>query len=141
MRAIERITLKDGERPIRFAITPMGAVQAERWLMQACFAIGITALDKVDISKPDESMMTALSAVDFEKVAPLWDQLLTGIEVEAENGAKIALTPETLAGKIEFPTTLFALKLAALKANFGFFANGGWQNFLSTMRGMLTSLK
>ena len=83
-------------------------------------------------------IVKALSSVDYDKVAPLWDELLSCCEI-VQGGATIPVDADTLDGKIDYPTTVFLLKAAAVQANFGFFGKGGFSNFLTTMRGVLTS--
>lgn len=140
MREVKRITVKDGERDIKVRITPMDAVKAERWLMKAIFAVGAGLFGAVESGKP-EDIASALNSVDYDKVAPLWDSLIQCVQIENEGGAAIDVTADTLAGKVDYPTTVFIIKMAALQANFGFFGGGGWRSFLTSMRGVLTSLK
>lgn len=137
MRESKTITLKDGERGITFEIKPMSAIKAERWLIRAAFALG-GGLSSLTSNADSAEIVKALSAVDYEKVAPLWDELLTCCQIR-QGGATIPVDPQTLDGKIDYPTTIFLLKVAVVQANFGFFGNGGFQNFLSTMRGVLNS--
>lgn len=137
MRESRRITIQDGENPIEFEIKPMPAIQAERWLLRSAFAIG-SGLTNLSTESTAQDIVQALSAVDFDKAAPLWDELLSCCRIKA-GGAFIPVDAQTLDGKIDFPTTIFLLKVAAVKANFGFFGNGGFANFLTTMRGVLNS--
>lgn len=137
MRESKTITLKDGEREITFKIQPMTAITAERWLIRAAFALG-SGLSSLTSNASADEIVKALSAVDYEKVAPLWDELLTCCQI-IQGGATIPVDAQTLDGKIDYPTTIFLLKVAVVQANFGFFGNGGFSNFLSTMRGVLNS--
>ena len=130
MRESKTITLKDGERDITFEIKPMSAIKAERWLIRAAFALG-GGLSSLTSNADSAEIVKTLSAVDYEKVAPCC-QIRQG-------GATIPVDPQTLDGKIDYPTTIFLLKVAVVQANFGFFGNGGFSNFLSTMRGVLNS--
>ena len=136
MREIKRITLQDGDNSLEFEIKPMPAMKAERWMLQAAFSLG-TGLSALAKDASAQDIVSALSTVDFEKVAPLWDELLSCCRIRS-GGATTSLNPETIEGKIEFPTTIFLLKVAAVQVNFGFFGNGGFAKFLSTMRGVLT---
>lgn len=141
MREPTTFTINDGERPVKVRITPMDAVRAERWLTRALFVAGpaIAAIKTND--KPDaDTILETLNSIDYEKVVPLWDELLSCCQFVV-NDVAFDVTPETLTGKIEYPTTLIAIKAAALKANFGFFGSGGLLKFLGVMRGALTSTK
>lgn len=137
MRESKRITLMDGERQIEFEIKPMGAIKAERWLLRAAFAMG-SGLSSLTSNADATEIVKALSAVDFEKVAPLWDELLSCCQIR-QGGATLPVDINTLDGKVDYPTTIFLLKVAVVQANFGFFGNGGFANFLTTMRGVLNS--
>ena len=137
MREAKTITLQDGERKFTFTIKPMSALKAERWLIRAAFALG-GGLSSLTKDADATEIVKALSSVDYDKVAPLWDELLSCCEI-VQGGATIPVDADTLDGKIDYPTTVFLLKAAAVQANFGFFGKGGFSNFLSTMRGVLTS--
>ena len=135
-REVQKIMVKDGDNELHLQITPMDAVKAEQWLIRAGLALG-GSVTQIQQGDGVQALAKALSTVEYEKVAPLWNELLSCCSLES-GGAIISLTPETISGKIEFPTTLFLIKAAALKANFGFFGKGGLQNFLTTMRGVLS---
>lgn len=134
MREPTHLTIRDGEKSLNFVITPMGAVQAESWLIRAAFALG-SGFGGLTTDATVTDVCRALASADIERVAPLWDELLSCCQIKA-GGATLPLDPATLDGKIQFPTTVFLLKVAALQANFGFFADGGLVNFLSEMRGV-----
>lgn len=136
MREVKRITLQDGDNTLEFEIKPMAALNAERWMLRAVFVLN-SGLGALAQGSSAQEIVSALSTVDFEKAAPLWDELLSCCQIRS-GGVAIPLTPETVNGKIEFPTTIFLLKVAAVQVNFGFFGKGGFAKFLSTMRGVLT---
>lgn len=137
MREVKRITINDGETPLEFEITPMSALQAERWMLRAAFALG-SGMSAITKKATAQEIVQSLSCVDFEKVAPLWEELLTCCQIK-QGGAYLPLDPRTVEGKIDYPTTIFLLKVAAVEATFGFFGNGGFANFLTSMRGVLNS--
>lgn len=140
MRETQKYTIDDGGNQLTIVIKPMGAVAAERWMTKALFVLGAGAaqtLARGDI----EAIASALSAVDYDKAAELWDSLLKGVQIELDGGALIELNPSTLDAKINLPTTLILIKIFALKANFGFFTGEGGKTFLGQMRGALMSQK
>lgn len=139
MREPKKITFKDGEggRELTVVITPMNAVAAERWMLKAGIALGRT-LTSISNDSPVERLAEALGSLDYDKVAPLWDELLTCCEEETADGTRVAFTPGTVAGKIESPLTLIRMKVEALKVNFGFFTNGKLSTFLESTRGSST---
>lgn len=141
MREPTYITLKDGENELKIKITPMDAVRAERWLTRTLFIAGPALAGLTEGEAGSERILSALTEIDYEKAVPLWDELLTCCAFVSDGGIATDISLETLAGKVEYPTTIIAIKAAALKANFGFFAGGGMSKFLATMRGALTSQK
>lgn len=142
MREATTITIKDGSRDLKFRVTPMSAVHAEKWLYRALCVLGIPALSGLRAFNAEGFMKSLSTAdVDFDKIEPLLDKLLDCCEVVHDGGAAVQVTPETIGGVVEYPTSIFALRLAALKATFGFFGNGGWQNFLDQVSGVATALK
>lgn len=135
-RSEKTIHVQDGENSLKVIIKPMSAVKAERWMLKAAMAVGGSALT-LGRDSVAEDIAKALSQVEYEKVAPLWDELLLCCQLD-HDGVITDLTPETIEGKIDYPTTLFIIKVAAIQANFGFFGNGGFAKFLTAMRGVLT---
>ena len=107
MREVKRITINDGENPLEFEITPMSALQAERWMLRAAFALG-SGLSAITKQATAQEIVQSLSCVDFEKVAPLWEELLTCCQIK-QGGAYLPLDPRTVEGKIDYPTTIFLL--------------------------------
>lgn len=137
MREATKITVNDGGEKLTFAVKPMSALKAEKWLYKAICVLGLPALSEVQ-ELTAEGVIRALTAkpLDFDKAEPLLDDLLACCSRLTDGGVEIAVTPETVDGQIQYPTTLFLLRVAALKASFGFFANGGWQNFLAQLSGV-----
>lgn len=133
MREPKKVKIQDGDREITLVITPMGAVKAERWLTKALLSVGGILYPLMEGGR-NEDVLKAMAELDYDKVGPLWDELLTCCAIDG-----FTLDMETLDGKIDYPTTVFAIKVAALKANFGFFGGDGWRKFLSSMRGAPTS--
>lgn len=138
MREPIKMKVMDGDDSISLIIKPMGALKAERWLTKAMFVAGPAFFSAVQQGKI-EAIATAIQTVDYDKATALWDAILEGVQIESEGGVIVDLTMDTVNGKIQYPTTLMLIKLAVLKANFGFFGNGGVQNFLGQIRGVLTS--
>lgn len=139
MRDPVTITIKDGESDLTVRITPMSAVKSEAWLLRVAFALG-TGINEVSTDMKPEQMLGCLLRADYDKVKPLLDDLLTCCERVTEGGATIAMSPATIDGMIQYPTTLFTIRVCVLKATFGFFTNGGWSNFLKALRGALLAL-
>lgn len=131
------LELTDGETKLKFSIKPMSALKAEKWLYKAVAVLGLPVISEIK-TLTAEGVIKALAAkpLDFDKAEPLLDELLACCKRQAGGGVEVELTPETIEGQIEFPTTLFLLRVAAFKASFGFFGGGGWQNFLAALSGV-----
>lgn len=137
MRETKTVTIPDGDRELTFDIKPMGGVQAEKWLIRAALACG-GSLTSLSSESNATDVVKALLSSKYEEVAPLWDELLKCCQLRLDNGATLPLSESSLDGKIDYPTTIIALKTAALQANFGFFGNGGFARFLTVMRSVLS---
>ena len=142
MRDIRTVTIKDGENLLTFRITPMNALKAEAWMYRAAIAIGANVdgsmLDTSKFSDAD-AILSLFRRVEYDKVQPLLAELLNGVERVCDNGRTVPVNAETIGGQVEYPTTITILRMAVLKANFDFFANGGWAAFLGNMSGALKS--
>ncbi len=142
MREAKTIKLKDGSRDVAFIVKPMSAIKAEMWLYRAALAVGLPAIPSAEeFSARGILMALATKSVDFDKVEGLLNDLLACCEYQADGGVTVPVTPETVSAQVDYPTTLFELRLAVLVQTFGFFGNGGWQNFLGQLNGVVTALR
>ena len=114
---VDDITLKldDAGHELSFVIEKMNAFQAERWLIRAGLLLGKAALSANDV-KDYRGLIAALCQVDYEKAAPLLDDLLACCSVQVGKMKKKVSDD----GMIQSPLTLLTLRVEALKANFGF---------------------
>mgnify|MGYP000858476464 FL=1 len=139
MRESREVTIMDGDAKKTFVITPMNAVKAERWLSRALLAVGgkfLNSFDRSDVG----TWMSAIDSIEYEKVAPLWDGLLEeGVQIKMADGGLLNVSLDTLAGKVDYPTTIMALKAEVLKTNFGFFSDAGLLKSLTTQLGARNS--
>lgn len=142
MREAKTIKLKDGSREVAFIVKPMSAIKAEMWLYRAAVVLGLPAIPTAEEFSA-RGILTALAgkALDFDRVEALLNELLTCCEYQADGGVCVPVSAETVSAQVDYPTTLFELRLAVLVQTFGFFANGGWQNFLAQLSGVVTALK
>lgn len=142
MREAKTIKLKDGARDVAFIVKPMSAIKAEMWLYRAAMTVGLPAIPNADeFSARGVLMALTTKGLDFDKVEGLLNDLLSCCEYQTEGGVSVPVTAETVSAQVDYPTTLFELRLAVLVQTFGFFANGGWQNFLGQLSGVVTALK
>lgn len=142
MREAKTIKLKDGDREVVFSVKPMSAIKAEMWLYRAAMVLGLPAIPAAEDFSA-KGVLTALTTkgVDFDKVEGLLNELLACCEFQTAGGVAVPVTAETISGQVDYPTTLFELRLAVLMQTFGFFANGGWQNFLAQVSGVASALR
>lgn len=138
MRKEKTVIIEDGGRQLTFKIRQMPALQLEDWIEQAALLLVGTGLldgEKTDIHNVGDiatsigrtlatSGLAAFGKLEFEKVRPLRDALLTCC-TRVDAGIEQPLTPDTLDGFIEDVRTLFKLRKEAIAINFGFFARGG----------------
>lgn len=134
-RRTTEIELQDREQTLRFRITEFSARQAERWLARIAFLLvgsGIQVPDGAGLQASAQHLMKtglqSLSGLEYEKVEPLWNELLSCCERLTDNGVQ-KVTLDTLDGYIEDVSTLFKLKVEVLKHNFGFFAGASGLSF------------
>lgn len=143
MREAKTVKIPDGDKVLTFRITPMNAIKAEDFMYRAAIVIG-GAVDGGMLNREAftdaEAVLSMLRRADYAKVKPLLDDLLNGVERVTEAGGTVPVTAATIAGQVEFPTTLAMLRAAVLKVNFGFFGNGGFNAFLGNLNGVTTSL-
>lgn len=143
MREAKKIKLKDGDKELTFVITPMSAIKAEAWIYKALIAVGLPAMPSMNEISP-EGIIRALmanKALDFERISPLLDDLLECCECYPSEGVAVSVTPENVSGLVDYPTTLFALRVASFIQTFGFFGDGGLKNFLGQVSGVRTAFK
>lgn len=142
MREAKTIKLKDGDREVVFSVKPMSAIKAELWLYRAAAVLGLPALSSAeDFSARGVLNALAGKALDFDKVEGLLNELLSCCEFQTSGGVAVPVTADTISGQVDYPTTIFELRLAVLMQTFGFFANGGWQGFLAQVSGVASALR
>lgn len=155
-RKEEYITIEDGGNRLLIQIKQMSAIQQERWLNRMLILLcGNTEtahmaseLDvKRLISKFQQGKLTeeklvqgeggldkflgalvgVLGALDYEKVEPLYNELLGCCSHVPDPNNRlfcIQLTPDNVESIIMDFRTLYKLRWQALKLNFNFFGNG-----------------
>jgi len=126
MRKEIEITIEDGRDTGKvFKIVEMGAVQADRWATKALCLFGragqnISALGKMNIV----DLLSAFSSVQYEEAQPLLDELLACASFK-KDGVYVNLKGSMVDATIEEWTTLFRLRVEALKLILGFLEQGG----------------
>ena len=126
------ITLRDREQDLTFEIAEMSASKTHDWLVRALLLVvggGGTELPPgLNLKSMSQSQaigvaVKSMLALDYDKVKPLLDELLTCCTRVCDDGVRQAVTVETLDGYLEDFTTLFKLRKAVLELHFGFFIN------------------
>jgi hypothetical protein len=120
------ITIQDRDQELTFKIREMAATKLESWIIRALLLVagsGAQVPDGSDIKKAGaflaEKGLTALGNIDFEKAQPLLDELL-GCCSRVVERVEERCTPESVDNYILDVTTLFRLRMEAIKLNLGF---------------------
>lgn len=120
------ITIQDRDQELTFKIREMPATKLESWIIRALLLVagsGAQVPDGSDIKAAGaflaEKGLTALGNIDFEKAQPLLDDLLGCCSVTIDRLEK-RLTPDIVDDHILDVTTLFKLRMEAIKLNLGF---------------------
>lgn len=120
------ITLQDRDQEWTFKIKEMPATRLESWIIRALLLLGSSGI-KVpggsDIRAAGaylaKSGLSALSSLDYDKVQPLLDELL-GCCSRVLDNLEERCTPQSVDAYILDVTTLFRLRVEAVKLNLGF---------------------
>lgn len=123
------IQLQDRDKTLDFIIKEMPATQLESWIIRAVLLIAGSGLTGVpggaDIQKAgaylSEKGLGLLSSLDYEKAAPLLDELLACCHRKIDKHLELC-TPQSIDGYVEDFTTLIKLRAEAIKLNLGFLA-------------------
>lgn len=137
MRKEKIITITDDEKELTFKIKQMSAIKQERWINRALILLtgtkvlnGIISDLKLKNIKQKiknfniESLLGVFNNIDYEKVEPLYNELLECCShVPNPNNTNFCtqLTTENIDSIVGEVSTLYLLRLEALKINFSFF--------------------
>lgn len=137
MRKETTVVLTDRDNQLTFKIREMPATRLESWIVRAGLLLVSTGILKGLSGSPDagevmnaagraiaEEGLPALGRIDYEKAAPLLDELLACC-FRVDAGIEQRMTPDVADGIIEDVRTLFRLRKEALALNLGFFAPAG----------------
>ena len=108
-----------------FLIEEMPAVQMDRWVTRALCMLGrsgsgISAISGMTM----EALLQAFSKLDFKDSEPLLDELLACCSFK-KDGSLVKMGGSMTDSVIEDWTTIFKLRIEALKLNLGFLEEGG----------------
>lgn len=120
------ITIEDRGQPLTFKIREMSAIRLESWIIRALLIIagsGTQVPEGSDIRAAGaflaEKGLGAFSNIDFDKAQPLLDELL-GCCSRVVEKVEERCTPQSVDNYIMDVTTLFKLRMEAIKLNLGF---------------------
>lgn len=108
-----------------FKVEEMPAVQMDRWVTRALCMLGrsgsgLSAIGGMTM----EDLLAAFSKLDLKDSEPLLDELL-GCCSFMKDGVLVKMTGAMVDSVIEEWTTIFKLRIEALKLNLGFLEEGG----------------
>lgn len=116
-----------------FHIREMGAAMAERWAARALVALvgnGASIPQEVisaGVSGLASLGVQALAGLSWDKVQPLYDELMTCVAVcpnPEKPSVRVALTPDTLDAYVEEVATLVRLRAEVVALHLGFSLEG-----------------
>ncbi|MDR1396860.1 MAG: hypothetical protein LBJ14_03935 [Desulfarculales bacterium] len=120
------ITIQDREQELTFKIREMPATKLEAWIIRALLLLsgaGAKVPDGADLKATGtflaEKGLSALGNIDYEKASPLLDELL-GCCSRLVERVEERCTQESVDNYIIDVTTLFKLRMEAVKLNLGF---------------------
>lgn len=130
MRKEKMITLEDRGKQLTFKVREMSATALEGWIMRAILCLA-SAGEEIPAEGGIEGMIAyvkknglgALAKLNYDKAKPLLDELL-GCCSRIVDKAEEKVTPENADAYIEDVSTLFKLRMEALKINLSFFGQG-----------------
>ncbi len=128
------IQIDDRGNKLDFVIEEMPATQLERWITRAVICVSGSANTDISsvggLSQAGDMLagrglgvLTAmLNTLDYDKVAPLLDEMLACCYRKVDGGVRMRCTPALLDGFVEDVSTIFKLRMEAIKLNLGFLA-------------------
>lgn len=129
-RKEKTITVTDRDNELTIHITEMPATRTEAWINRLLCVLASSGIEGPKgtnmsgaVSHLSKVGAAALNNLDYEKIRPLYDELMGCCENVLSNGTKVKLTPETVDAVIEDFTTLYKLRMEVLKLHFGFFSS------------------
>ena len=108
-----------------FKVEEMPAVQMDRWVTRALCMLGRSGsgLSAIGGSTMEE-LLQAFSKLDFKDSEPLLEELLACCSFK-KDGTLVKMSGSMVDSVIEDWTTIFKLRIEALKLNLGFLEEGG----------------
>ncbi|MBO7712483.1 MAG: hypothetical protein J6S85_02870 [Methanobrevibacter sp.] len=108
-----------------FKVEEMPAVQMDRWITRALCMLGRSGSGLSMIGGMTmEDLLSAFSKLDFKDSEPLLDELLSCCSFK-KDGTLVKMTGSMVDSVVEDWTTIFKLRIEALKLNLGFLEEGG----------------
>lgn len=109
-----------------FKVEEMPAVQMDRWITRALCLLNRSSESGISSigGQTMEDLLKAFSKLDFKESEPLLDELLACCSFK-KDGTLVKMTGSMIDSVIEDWTTIFKLRIEALKLNLGFLEEGG----------------
>lgn len=110
----------------RFKLTEMPAMQAEKWALRALMLLGRSGLDLGPESLAGGWQTVAvlgfqaLARMNFDEAEPLFDEMLSCIEVMPDPNNNMVLIPFTTGVHVEEVRTIMNLRMEVFKLHMGF---------------------
>lgn len=132
------ITIKDRDNELKFKITELSAMAAEKWKIRAIMLLlsseiempaGASIEEGINqfMAGGAEKLFKALSKVDVEKAIVLFDEMLFKCVQLESHGVFAQLTSDLVDSNIQDSSTLTKLRFECLKLHFDFLGVGASQ--------------
>lgn len=123
LKSIDIVIEAGRDKGKMFKITEMPAVKMDKWATKALLLLGKSgsAFNLAQINL--EELLSKLSSANYEGVEPLLEELLSCVSFE-KDGVSMVMTSSIADSIVEDWTTLFRLRIEALKLNLGFLEEG-----------------
>ena len=115
------IKIEDGRDAGKvFKITEMPAIQIDKWATKALLLLGkagmnISVLNSMNV----EDIITAISKADYDETEKLLSEMLACCSFQ-KDGVSVIMKESMVDSVIEEWTTVFRLRIEAIKLNLGF---------------------
>ena len=123
------VTIRDGDKDLKFKIRQMPATEMESWVLRVAQLAASADIEELDGKSGMESIIGAImkkplkfiSSVDYAKFKPLWDELLKSAS-KVDDRIEQQCDIENIDSYVSNFITLVRVRVEVLNLNFGFFS-------------------
>lgn len=125
------VTIKDGDKSLKFKVRQMPATEMEDWVLRVSQLAASADLGDIDVKTGGmksvigaivKNPLRFISSVDYAKFKPLWDELLKSAS-KVDDRIEQQCDIENVDSYVSNFITLIQLRVEVLNLNFGFFSS------------------